>query len=345
MPEPIQKPDITKMTIEQFTKHLSKTTSFIFSPSPLREPTPPKDESKGKGITAEEPLKDIIPFTEEGGLVPKIPSFKSFVIPEGQLTNKDVMDQGKEMKRLVDLKVEKEKSKKSLQKIMNLATIRAQAWKIAVYEAKRKKMLDEYNHQIYHRVDQLLITKICYRVNSFKEASMRIIRGNDPLNLTVYDKFRLKTVGFSEWLNVYALASKSKGKSNDLLLQSLNAKFQRVLTQAKKLGSVSNIVVDGMQRNLIPPPSIEGSKGRVIRESESGIFYYNGNFDLVLQREKEFHLATIAQLIRLHGAIQRGTPEAEEMFKKIEMTIEAINDVNQARKIIQDNLDDLGQDM
>ncbi|GJX34611.1 hypothetical protein Tco_0246168 [Tanacetum coccineum] len=66
MPEPTQKPDITKMTIEQFIEHISKTTSSIFSPSPPREPTPPRDESKGKGIATEEPLKDIMPFTEEG---------------------------------------------------------------------------------------------------------------------------------------------------------------------------------------------------------------------------------------------------------------------------------------
>ncbi|GJU47659.1 hypothetical protein Tco_1204925 [Tanacetum coccineum] len=248
MPKPIQNLDVTKMTIGQFTEHLSKTTSSIFSPSPPREPTPPKDESKGKGITAEEPLKDIMPFMKKGGSVPKIPSFKSLVILEGQLTNEDVMDQVKEMKRLVDLKPEKEKSEKSLLKIMNPATIRGQALKMAEYEAKRKKMLDEYNHQISHR--EVFVTE--------------------------------------------------------------------------------NIVVDGMQRNLIPPSGIEGSRGRFIKEPESGIFYYNGNFDLVYQREKEFHLATTAQLMRLQGVIQRGTPEAEKMFKKMEMTIEAINDTSSA---------------
>ncbi|GJY86334.1 putative reverse transcriptase domain-containing protein [Tanacetum coccineum] len=94
-----------------------------------------------------------------------------------------------------------------------------------------------------------------------------------------------------------------------------------------------NIVVDRMHRNLIPPPGIKGSRGRVIREPKSGIFYYNGNFNLVFQREEEFHLATTTQLIRLHDAIQRGTLEAEEMFKKMELTIEARNDVSQARKI------------
>ncbi|GJS67770.1 hypothetical protein Tco_0682335 [Tanacetum coccineum] len=83
------KPDTTTMTIDQFTEHLNKTTSSIFYPtSPrdptlLRDPNPLRDESKGKGIATEEPLKEIMPFMEEGGSVPKIPSFKSFVIPEG----------------------------------------------------------------------------------------------------------------------------------------------------------------------------------------------------------------------------------------------------------------------
>ncbi|GKA02328.1 hypothetical protein Tco_0674993 [Tanacetum coccineum] len=121
------------MTLEQFTEHLTKTTSSIFSLAPLREPTPhrdptpPRDESKGKGIATEEPLKEIMPYMEEGGSVPKIHSLKYFVIPKGNLTNEDIMAQVKEMKRLADLKAEKEKSEKSLQKIMNPATIGAQA--------------------------------------------------------------------------------------------------------------------------------------------------------------------------------------------------------------------------
>ncbi|GKB48577.1 hypothetical protein Tco_0899330, partial [Tanacetum coccineum] len=226
--EPIQKPNVTTMTIDQFTEHLTKITASIFSPTPPKEltppgdPTPPKNESKGKGIATEEPLK-----------------------------------------RLADIKGEKEKFEKSLKKILNPAKVRAPAQKMVEYEAKRKKMFDEYNHKINHRADQLPITKISYKVNSSKEATMRI-------------------------------------------------------------------TID-----------IKGSRGRVFKEPESGIFFYNGNFDLVFQREEEFCLATTAQLIRLHSAIQRGTPEAEEMFKKRDMTIEARNDVNQARKIVQDNLDGL----
>ncbi|GKA45893.1 hypothetical protein Tco_0738689 [Tanacetum coccineum] len=104
------------------------------------------------------------------------------------------------------------------------------------HEAKRQKMLDEYNHQMSFRADQLPITKIIYVVNPNKEATMKIIRGDNPLNLIIHPNFRLKMLGFSEWLEVHALASKKSGKLNDMLLQSLRAKFQWVIDQVKKLG-------------------------------------------------------------------------------------------------------------
>ncbi|GKF02874.1 hypothetical protein Tco_0029797 [Tanacetum coccineum] len=76
-----------------------------------------------------------------------------------------------------------------------------------------------------------------------------------------------------------------------------------------------NIKVDGVKRNLIPPPGVEGRKGLVIKELEEGIFYYDENFDLVFQRVSEFHLATTVQLARLQGSIIRDTTEAEEVMK------------------------------
>ncbi|GKC53196.1 hypothetical protein Tco_1075941 [Tanacetum coccineum] len=157
---------------------------------------------------------------------------------------------------------------------------------------------------------------------------MRIERDNQPLSLTVMEKFGLKQLGFTEWIEVQALASKGKGKAIDTLLRSLKAKFEWIKTQAGKLGlsppskltafrltpakkkrkRTSKLVkevfvtqdsrVHGMKRNLIPPQGVIGSPGLVITEPEAGIFYYNGNFDLVFQRENEFHLATTAQLIR-----------------------------------------------
>ncbi|GJU95441.1 hypothetical protein Tco_1320197 [Tanacetum coccineum] len=261
-----------------------------------------------------------------------MPKLKSFITPDGQLTQDDIIAQVKEMKRLADLKAKKEKSEESLKRIMNPANIKAQAQKIA-----------------------------------------EITRANDPLNVTMHERFRLKTLSFSEWLEVHSLASKTKSKSNNLLLQSLRAKFQWVLTQVKALGippppelstfgvSINDkkrkrsseilnevfvnkdIVVGRMHRNLVPPPGVEGRKGLVIREPESGIFFYNVNFDLVFQREEEFHLATTSQLIRLHNSIPMGSLEAEEMFAKLELTIEAREDVAKARIIVKDNLDGLGQ--
>ncbi|GJW72253.1 hypothetical protein Tco_0129170 [Tanacetum coccineum] len=217
-----------------------------------------------------------------------------------------------EMNRLADLKAEKEKSEKLLKKILNPATIRAQTQKMAKHEAKRQKMFDEYNHQISFRADQLPITKINYVVNPNKEATMNITRGDNPLNLIVHPNFRLKTLGFCEWL------------------------------EAKKLG--------------LPPPPVLATfgitaeerkekvfrfykrQGLVIREPESVIFFYNGNLDLVFQREEEFYLATIAQLIRPLRSIQRDTLKAKKMFTKLELTIEARDDAAQARDIVMKGL-------
>ncbi|GKA74030.1 hypothetical protein Tco_0780332 [Tanacetum coccineum] len=94
-----------------------------------------------------------------------------------------------------------------------------QAQKWTEHEAKKAKMMEEYKHQISFRADQLPIIKISYVVNPNKEATMKITRGDNHLNLVVHPNFRLKTLGFSEWLEVHALASKKSGKSNDMLLQ------------------------------------------------------------------------------------------------------------------------------
>nr|GEX99027.1 hypothetical protein [Tanacetum cinerariifolium] len=136
---------------------------------------------------------------------------------------------------------------------------------------------------------------------------------------------KVMTPDQSEWTEVHTLASKKNSKANDILLRNLKGNFEWINTQAEKLGipppsklsafglSAAEkkrkrsseiikevfvkeyIVVDGMHRNLIPPSKVEGSRGLVIRETESGIFFHNRNFDIVFQREEEFHLATTAQ--------------------------------------------------
>ncbi|GJS62799.1 hypothetical protein Tco_0677363 [Tanacetum coccineum] len=174
---------------------------------------------------------------------------------------------------------------------------------------------------------------------------MRITRGNDPLNLTVYLNFRLRMLGFGEWLEVHALASKKSSKSIDSLLQSLKSKFQWVLNQAKNLGlppppalatfgitaedkkRKSNetlkevfvkerIDVDGTQRNITPPSGVVG--------------------------KEEFHITSIIQLIRLLKRINLDSPEAREMYKIMKIEIESRDDVNKAKEIVRTNSDGLG---
>ncbi|GKC01194.1 hypothetical protein Tco_0987330 [Tanacetum coccineum] len=60
--------------------------SILADPTPPRDPTPPKYESKGKGIATEEPLKKLMPYIEEGESEPIMTSFKPFTTPGEQLT-------------------------------------------------------------------------------------------------------------------------------------------------------------------------------------------------------------------------------------------------------------------
>ncbi|GJR74916.1 hypothetical protein Tco_0087281 [Tanacetum coccineum] len=134
--------------------------------------------------------------------------------------------------------------------------------KLAEYEEKRAKMLDEYNKCINERVNPLPITKINYKVISSHDAIMRITRNHDPLNVMVYEKFRLKTLGFTEWLEGHALVIQElKTGQIDCLLSKLRAKVQ--LDKKRKRTEIlqevfvkEKIVVDGMHRNLIPPSEV-----------------------------------------------------------------------------------------
>nr|GEV24514.1 hypothetical protein [Tanacetum cinerariifolium] len=154
------------------------------------------------------------------------------------------------------------------------------------------KLLQTLNQ--FPLADPMPITKISYMVDSSKQASIRIMKGNNPLNLTVYDKFGVKMLGFTKWLELHALASKSNSKANNLLFKILKAKFTSLKSQAKKLG-------------LTPPPQLSA-------------------FDLHAPKKK-----------------RKGSPEVEDMFAKMKLIIEAWNDVTEARKVVKDNLDSLGQ--
>ncbi|GJW07130.1 hypothetical protein Tco_1569553 [Tanacetum coccineum] len=189
-------------------------------------------------------MKHLLPLIEQGGSDPNMLNLQKFSTFGKKMTLEEAEAQVSEIKRLAELKAEEEKSERSLIKIINPANIQAQAVKMAEYEAKRAKMLAEYNHYITYRADKRPIIKINYRIDRvFKDATMRIKRDNQPLSLVVFEKFRLKPLGFSEWIEVHTLASKEKGKAIDTLLKNLKAKFEWIKTQAGKLG-------------LPPPPEL-----------------------------------------------------------------------------------------
>ncbi|GJS35436.1 hypothetical protein Tco_0533818 [Tanacetum coccineum] len=249
-------------------------------------------------------LEDIpIPsLTQQGGSAPKNLNLHQFsAAEEGPLTLEETKAQMEEIKRLDVLKAEKEKYEKRLKKVLTSQELKAQAAELAAYEAKRAKMKEEYNHCINFRDDHLPITKFNYMVNnSTKEATMRNVRNNHPLNLIMFEKFVLKNMGFTEWVKLHALACKSQTKSNDQLLKNLKAKFQWVANQARKLVILplpkltafefplaekktgmkrkrrakvihevfvkEDIMVDGMHKNFVPPTGVVGSPGLVIVE-------------------------------------------------------------------------------
>ncbi|GJS45143.1 hypothetical protein Tco_0595264 [Tanacetum coccineum] len=166
-------------------------------------------------------------------------------------------------------------------------------------------MFDEYNHQITHRANELPITKISYRVNSSKEATMRITRANDPLNITVHDRFRLKSLGFSEWLEVLnqarALGIPPPPELSSFGIPVKDRKRKRTSEILQQVFEKENKVVDGMKMNLAPPPV------------------------------SELHLATTSQLIRLQDSIIRDTPEVEEVYNLMELEIESREDAMKSK--------------
>ncbi|GKE37543.1 hypothetical protein Tco_1460948 [Tanacetum coccineum] len=140
-------------------------------------------------------------------------------------------------------------------------------------------MMEEYNHQIFFRADTLPITKISYVVNSRKEATMKITRGlPSPPELAT---FRLT-------------AEEKKRKRSEVI---------------KEVFVTKDVRVDGMDRNLIPPPGIMPIQGLVINEPEQ---------------------------------IKVDLEIAKEMVSRMNDVIEARSDCTKAREIVKRNLDNFG---
>ncbi|GJZ23008.1 hypothetical protein Tco_0560467 [Tanacetum coccineum] len=309
------KPEEQRKSLHEFTDQLFGTTSSKFSPTPPREPTPPRDPAKGKEVV--------------------------IVKEQGTLSQEKFNNQIKKLKKISDLKAQKDTSEQELRKMFNQATLKARAKKWTEHEAKKAKILEEYNHQISFRFDPLPITKISYAVNSNKEATMKITKDDNPLNLIVHPNFRLKSLGFSEWLEVMDHAKKlGLPPPPALATFGMTAEEKkRKRTQFLKEAFVTkDIRFDGMNRNLIPPPGVVPIEGLVINEAESGIFFMNRNTDTAFQRESEFHLTPTIQLIRIQNQIKVDSEIADEMFRKLIYVIEARSDCTKARETVMKGL-------
>ncbi|GJU69136.1 hypothetical protein Tco_1255395 [Tanacetum coccineum] len=288
---------------------------LIPTPKPLQsfipDPLPHRDPSKGKEIATEkDPLKPLVPFLEQSGSDPNAIN----------------------LHQIVDQKAAEEKTKKSLHRI----NVEAQKAQLAEYKAKRAKMLAEYNHYIHFRAHPGRITKINYKIDKVtRDATMRIERDNQPLSLTVMEKFGLKQLGFTKWIETQAgkLGISPPPELTEVGLTPAERKRKRTSEIVKEVFVTEHIHVDETQRNLTLPPGVVGKSRLVIREPEAGFFYFNANFDLVFQRESEFYKTSTVQLIRLLKHINQDSPEAKEMYKIIELEIESRNDVNRAQEI------------
>nr|GEY50443.1 hypothetical protein [Tanacetum cinerariifolium] len=95
------KPEQQQKYLNDFTNQLFGTTSSKFSPTPLREPTHPKDPTKGKEVTiVKEQVNELVTYHEEGGFIPKMPKLKPFITPEGTLSQKELNNQIMKLKRI-----------------------------------------------------------------------------------------------------------------------------------------------------------------------------------------------------------------------------------------------------
>ncbi|GJU26390.1 hypothetical protein Tco_1165011 [Tanacetum coccineum] len=176
--------------VKHFTDQLFETTSSEYSPIPPREPTPPKDTSKGKDVATEEPKNDLVTNMEEGGSNLKMPKMITFITQEGTLSQEDFTTQLREMKRLAELKEQEKKSEDELRRLLNLATVKAQTLKWQEHEAKKAKMVEEYMNADY--LDERRVEEVAKMLSSMvgpKDPAMQawVARGVEWHNTSVFN--------------------------------------------------------------------------------------------------------------------------------------------------------------
>nr|GEX44935.1 hypothetical protein [Tanacetum cinerariifolium] len=171
------------------------------------------------------------------------------------------------------------------------------------------------NYQV-KRDDPLPITKFNYKVRkASKIATMRIKRNNQPPNPKIYDNFILEMLGFTEWLELYNLASKRQNATNDQFLKNMKAKFKWVATTADKL-------------RLPPPPQLTAFELPPTEKKR--------------KRRVEVIHEVFVKLIRIQNLIRVDSEYAQEVYNNLIYEIESTSDFLQAREIVEKNVDGLG---
>nr|GEY85065.1 hypothetical protein [Tanacetum cinerariifolium]GFB05280.1 hypothetical protein [Tanacetum cinerariifolium] len=169
-------------SVQEFIDQLFGSTSSKFSPTSLKEPTHPRDFAKWKEVViVEEQVNKLAPYQEEGGSNPKMPKIKSFITPKGPLSQEEFNAQLKEIKRLADLKAEKQKLEQELRKMFNQATLKARAHKWTEHEAKKS-----------------LRAKFQWVINQSKKLGLHSPPALATFGMTAEDKKRKRTENLEE---------------------------------------------------------------------------------------------------------------------------------------------------
>ncbi|GJS92362.1 hypothetical protein Tco_0799330 [Tanacetum coccineum] len=191
----------------------------------------PSDDSK---------MKMIMPLMEQGCSTLNFYVLKRFrTLDDPLLTIEEATQIMKEKKIFADIKPATKKSEKALKRLTPAQRM-AQEKEFKELEARRKKLMDrtraEHFDFIKKRDENLPITKFKYHINkSSKKATMTITRNYQPVSYKVYTDFKLKAIGFNEWLELHALASKKIRTHNTQLLKRLQAKFKWATDTTDKL--------------------------------------------------------------------------------------------------------------
>nr|GEU57291.1 hypothetical protein [Tanacetum cinerariifolium] len=181
---------------------------------------------------------------------------------------------------LADLKAASVKSKKALKKLTPTQRM-AQERELGDLEAKRKQQMDrtkiEYLNCIEKKADNLPIIKFKFHIEkASKMAHMTIARNNQPVNFQVYADFKLKMLDFT---------IAPPHQLIDTELPPIEKMRKRIKELIQHVFLNKEVIVDGMERNLVPPQSVTTRKlGEVIKHLKPEILFYNGNVELVMKK-------------------------------------------------------------